>query len=62
VVGAALKKVRLSSLVDGTAEAEAVLLDAITLRMMFNNYETLLGEPPHEDTEPPPSNLVRSTN
>jgi hypothetical protein len=57
VAGSALKKVRLSSLVDSTAEAEVVLLDAITLRKMFDDYETTLGESPHEDTEPSPEQL-----
>jgi hypothetical protein len=50
--GHSLKKIKLSSLVDVTAEAELILLDPITLRTMFGDYETMMGEAPHEDVEP----------
>jgi hypothetical protein len=50
--GQSLKKIKLSSLVDVTAEAELILLDPITLRTMFGDYETMMGEAPHEDVEP----------
>ena len=52
VAGQSLKKIKLSSLVDITAEAELMLLDPITLRKVFSDYETTMGEAPHEDVEP----------
>ena len=48
----ALKKTKLSSLVDGTAEAEVLLLEPTKVRDMFNVYEQIRGEPPHPDVEP----------
>ena len=48
----ALKKTKLSSLVDGTADAEVLLLDPTKVRDMFNAYEQTRGEPPHPDVEP----------
>ena len=48
----ALKKTKLSSLVDGTADAEVLLLDPTKVRDMFNDYEQMRGEPPHQDVEP----------
>ena len=50
--GPSLKKIKLSSLVDITAEADLILLDPITLRTLFSDYETAMGEAPHEDVEP----------
>jgi hypothetical protein len=47
------KKTKLSSLFDGTAEAEVVLMDPVKVRNTFDIYEQVRGEPPHPDIEPP---------
>ena len=46
------KKVKLSNLVDVTAEAEVDLLDPSRLRAMFEDYEKDRGDDPHKDIEP----------
>ena len=50
--GPATKKIKLSQLVDATAETELVDLDPITLRNMFDHYVQARGEPPSVDVEP----------
>ena len=49
---AAVKKIKLSSILDPTAEAEVAPLDASTVRQVFRDYEVLHGAPPREDAEP----------
>ena len=55
---AVARKVKLSSLVDATAEAELVPLDSRVLRDMFAAYESTRGEPPAVDVEPSPDQLA----
>ena len=51
-VGPAAKRVKLSSLVDVTAEAELIPLSPEVVRDMFDKYSTERGEPPAPDVEP----------
>ena len=46
------KRVRLSSLVDPSAEAELVNLDSSVVRTMFSSYKDKRGAFPHKDHEP----------
>ena len=52
------KKVKLSSLVDSTAEAELVPLDPRVLREMYAAYEADRGAPPSQDVEPSADQLA----
>ena len=47
-----LKKVKLSSIVDPTADAEVVTLDQTSVRRMFEEYEALHGAVPRDEAEP----------
>ena len=46
------KRVKLSSLVDSTAEAELVTLEGSEIRQMFSDYMRARGDYPHKDMEP----------
>jgi len=46
------KRVKLSSLVDPSAEAELVNLDSSVVRSMFSSYKDKRGAYPHKDHEP----------
>ena len=46
------KRVRLSSLVDPSAEAELVNLDSSVVRSLFSSYKDKRGAFPHKDHEP----------
>ena len=52
------KKVKLSSLVDSTAEAELIPLDPRVLRDMYAAYEESRGAPPSPDVEPSADQLA----
>ena len=51
-VGPAAKRVKLSSLVDVTAEAELIPLSPESVRDMFEKYSSERSEPPAPDVEP----------
>ena len=46
------KRIKLSSLVDSSAEAELVNLEGSEIRTMFAQYKSARGEYPHKDVEP----------
>eukprot|EP00969_Alexandrium_andersonii_P058760 2589904-Alexandrium_andersonii.AAC.1 len=46
------KKVRLSTIVDGTAEAEVNLISPERVTEMFEKYRQLFGDYPSEEIEP----------
>ena len=46
------KRVKLSSLVDSTAEAELVTLEGSEIRRLFGEYKRARGDYPHKDMEP----------
>ena len=46
------KRVRLSSLVDSSAEAELITLEGSEIRRMFSEYKKARGDYPHKDMEP----------
>ena len=46
------KRVKLSSLLDFTAEAELVTLEGSEIRRMFSEYKRASGDYPHKDMEP----------
>jgi hypothetical protein len=46
------KKVKLSSLVDSSAEADLVNLEGAEVRRMFSDYKSTRGDFPHQDMEP----------
>eukprot|EP00969_Alexandrium_andersonii_P163389 7222212-Alexandrium_andersonii.AAC.1 len=48
----AAKKVRLSTIVDGTAEAEVDLLSSERVTEMFEKYRQHFGDYPSEEVEP----------
>jgi len=46
------KRVKLSSLVDSTAEAELITLEGSEIRRLFGEYKRAHGDYPHKDMEP----------
>ena len=46
------RRVKLSSLVDGTIESELVPLDTTSIRDLFARYKATRGDFPHQDIEP----------
>eukprot|EP00969_Alexandrium_andersonii_P033172 1448153-Alexandrium_andersonii.AAC.1 len=51
------RKVKLSSVVDVTAEAEVVMLDSLEIQAMFEDYKATRGDYPHRDMKPTPDQL-----
>eukprot|EP00969_Alexandrium_andersonii_P236135 10424947-Alexandrium_andersonii.AAC.1 len=51
------RKIKPSSVVDVTAEAEVVMLDAQEIQELFEDYKATRGDYPHRDMEPTPDQL-----